>query len=185
MLNGDYVLKLRMAPLQVGHLRFLHELESPYAGHEGEISTADLILAAFVCSFPWRESKHYLNRWWTKPAMRFWGWRCRNLELTWEHAAFNAYLSDALKTRKIKNANGGKSLSAPMHQRLWLMLVEELNHDPDKAWDVTVKDAVGMWSARAEKNGTLQFFTPEDEAFIDFHERKNAEWLEQQRRKAA
>lgn len=176
-----HVLKLEMADLQVGHLRFLHDMESPYVVESDQQDTADLLLAALICSMRWRDAAKHVGRWYLKPFLRFWSWRCRKCNLIFEAANFRKYLSDAISTPKIKKANGGKALKSPLHQRLYLMLVEDIGHDPERAWDLTVREAIDLWVARAEKQGALEFFSETEEAHIRLHREMNERWMAQRR----
>lgn len=175
------VLKLRMVNLTVGHLRFLHELESPFTTEKEDSDTEDLILAVLVCSMRWRDAAAHIGRWYLKPFVRIWGWKCRKLNLIWEAAKFRHYISESISTKKIKKANGGKELRSPLHQRLYLMLVETLGHDPHKAWDIEVREAIDLWITRAEREGALEFYSERELAHIEIHKQMEAERQQQTR----
>jgi len=169
-----------MAGLQVGHLRFMHELESAFVTG-ADAQTDDLILAVLICSMDWKDARRHLGRWYMRPVMRLWGWRCRKkCNLVYEGATFRKYLSDSMEAKKVKRANGGKSLHSPLHQRLYLMLVEDLGHSPTDAWDMPVREAIDLWMARAEKQGALEFWSDRELAHWEWHKQKNAEFLAQQ-----
>ena len=178
--SSVHVLKLEMADLQVGHLRFLHELESPFLNNSREPKTDDLILAALVCSMPHRDARKFLLRWYLKPFLRLWAWRTRKCNLVYEFAFFRNYLAESIETRKVKKANGGKELHTPLHQRLYLMLVEDMNHDPEEAWDVSVREAIDLWMARAEKQGALEYWSDQEIAHWEWHQEQERKWAEQQ-----
>ena len=176
MVDCVHVLKLGMVNLQIGHLRFLHELESPFVTGE-ETTTEDLLLAVLVCSLDHASARKHIGRWYMRPIVKLWGWRCaKSCNLIYEGGKFRKYLSDSMAARKVKKANGGKSLYSPLHQRLYLMLVEDLGHNPCEVWDFPVREAIDLWMARAEKAGALEFWSDRELTHWEIHQQRETEW---------
>lgn len=61
-----------MRPLNIGHLQFLRELDSPFVTG-GEADIEDLILATFVCAQSHTLARRTVSAWWARPFVRLWG----------------------------------------------------------------------------------------------------------------
>lgn len=168
-----------MHPLQVGHLRFLHELDSPFVAG-GSADLEDLILAAFVCAQSHTSARRSVGKWWAVPLIRFWAWACVRTKVIWTHEAarLRGYVADSFDLSRVKRSGGdGKEVSSPIHARLYNMLRGELDMTHTEAMNLTVKEAVDAWISLAEDKGAVELWSDRELAHFKFHEQAEAEWL--------
>lgn len=175
-----------MAELTLGHLRLLSDLGNPFVStrsknaQEGSRASIDLMTAAAVCAFDWRDSVKYLSKWYVQPLIWLWAWRVKRSDcnVITETQRFLHFLNENLKIPKVKKAGTGQPMKAAFHDRLYIMLVEQFNHDPVKAWDVPVREAINLWVARAEREGGLTFWSDEELEHWEAHKKAEKEYLE-------
>lgn len=149
----------RLVPLTIGHLLLLRRVRSPLAA--GLLpDPADLALAVFICSRPWRRALAAVER----PAL---GWRLAGLGLraSWgmhrAALAFTRYLKAAMEGPRwwpVPRPGGGSDfeMRSPYWATILVALQADLRMTHDQALDMPVALALWKIAVMREREGQVQ-----------------------------
>lgn len=167
------VLQVRLEPLSLGHLYLLHRYAPPFVVG-GVPDPIHLVLGAFLCARPWRESEANLKKWWLASWMKYWGWRTRKLNLDDEAERFAEYLDEALAMPEIR-ANLSEAPAAsritresPFFFRIMALLMRRFHLPIAAALDIPVTYAISLITADAEMSGTVRLWDKDTEALWEY-----------------
>lgn len=163
------VLRKKLQDFSVGHAFLLEAMESPFIVG-GNIGFDDLVVAALLCSLPFRKANRFLllpPSLISKKVMR-WGWICRmfGFDLSVEAKKMQDYVSAYMEMPEVwqeKNKPGKKS-AMPFTIRLVWCLMTKMTED--EAWNCPMSRALAYYSAEAEHNGT-EFVSEEQKKIIE------------------
>jgi hypothetical protein len=157
-------LRLPLLPLTIGHLFFLHEIDSPVVG-PGANCLGDLLLAVLVCAQPHEEARRMLTRrgghWRLSLLCYYWGWRCRHLDLPTEAAKFSEYLRDEQATPPLQPVprSEARPIGAPWPWMLFEFVRWAYKLSAAEALNVTMREAAALWAIRADAEGRVTLAT--------------------------
>lgn len=164
-------LGLRLRPLTLGHVFLLFRFQSPFVAGGDTPTRGDLVLAAFICALPWRESEKKLSSFWLAWFMRYWGFCARKLDFENECDGFNHYLGESLTGPKVKtnplDSQPEARFATPWPFMVLARLAREFHMSRDAAMDIPLIEATALFTANAELNGATHFVTPRDQEFLD------------------
>jgi hypothetical protein len=151
------VLGLELSPLTLGHVFLLAKLDSTLLCEDERLPTLqDVILAAFICAQPWRESERDMQRWGFKWFMAWWGWKCRKASWGVEAQLFDSYLCDAKASPEIKAKGELKDRVSPWYWRLLVLLMTQFHFARAQALDTEVAAANLLWITKGEMEDVLE-----------------------------
>jgi hypothetical protein len=161
------VLGLTLQPLTLGHVFLLSKVDSALLDDTRESSLADIVLAAFICAQPWRESDRDIGRRGFNWFMAWWGWRCRKLSrnpaLLAAHAeALDTYLCESLEMPDWRGKGELKSRAAPWWWRMIVVLTTQFGMSKAEAMDTTIAEANLLWLCKSEMEDSVSM-TPQGE----------------------
>lgn len=163
------VLGFRLKPFTLGHLFILEELECQLLAGGATWELADLLIAAFVCARPWRESRRNLRAWWRQIFFSIWGAALWRREKHFEALKFRVYLETYQALPLIDpSKHEGREMAAPLSWRLFAFGMADLGLSPDEVKDLTLVELNALWAADGERKGDLRLATP---AQIEFRRR--------------
>lgn len=160
-------LGLDLQPLTLGHLFLLQRFQSPFI-QGGDVALGDVLLAAFICAQPHRNSGRDLDRWWTKHWLRFWVWRSRKLNWAVQADEFDQYLSDNLPRLEYWKKGDGKPAGSPYCFFLLAMAMARLHLNRDEALDMPVAELICLLASAAEVEGDVQLCSDDDMEFFEW-----------------
>lgn len=134
------VLGLKLLPFSIGHFILLQRHESVFVNQDaGEVGIEDLLLAVLICSQTYKESKRSLGSRWLKWFVKFWGWRCRKLDILGEIRSLWDYMEDQSKTPEIlRSENPGGGGGMPCISTLRVFLMADLHIPPSEIVDYPI-----------------------------------------------
>lgn len=145
-------LGLKLAPLTVGHLFLLLEINSPFVTGKRE-TFEDFLLAVFACSCRHDKSKANLRKWWAPLFFRMWGYLNRRRNFAEELLSFHDYLTEQMAVPTYKKREGASASSAPIPYQLLAALMTEFGMSESEAMDMEVKHVHCLCAANAEMRG--------------------------------
>lgn len=172
--SGHTAFRLKLHPLQLGHLFILDQLDLPVSV-ESKTEITDSLLTAFVCAQPWQASKKAVSNWVGRVFFFLCRWLQRKTNIIHEQARLRAYFDESLTVRDLLITDHERSLSGPMHYRMHAMLIETFGYNHGEALDVPVCDAMHLWAAEAERRGTAEFATEQLKAHFELARQRDAE----------
>lgn len=168
MADADTCLRLPLVPLEVGHLRLLREVDSPFL--EGTDATIqDTLVTAAICALPSKDALA-LTRWYYRPVLWLWSLACRKCVWILEAAKLRRHINAALDVQNIKRVGKSKvTITSPLDQRLYQMLRAELHCDHGEALSYPVRDAMDLWVSLAEQRGAIELWSDEEIEVLKWH----------------
>lgn len=159
---------VRMLPLTLGHALLLQRIPSPYAlGNDPrKAGLGDTVLAAYVCSRPWRRAALGVNAVWIKGWIRWRSWRRWHREVN-DHIALLGYLSAAWSIPTVFGRQRGGvergsdaiQIQVSVQRKLWGKSLEA-------ALDTPVAEALLDQMERLEEDGVLRIWGNRDGALL-------------------
>ena len=155
-------------PLSIGHLLFLRRLGSPLA-ECGLPDAADLALAVFICSRPWRRALAAIRRPWIGLRLLLLGIRAR-----WQSVAavrdLTAYLRDGMAGPRWWPVNRPGSEPIEMRSPYWLTILTALETEfgmsRQDAMDTAVSVALWRVASVREREGLIQLVSDDELAVL-------------------
>lgn len=164
------VLGLPLQPLTLGHVFLLSKCDSALLDDDRSPNLQDIILAAFVCAQPWRDSERDMARRSFKWFCAWWGWKCRKANWQIEAKLFDAYLSEALAMPEFRPKGDGKLVDrqSPWFWRLAVLAMTAFPHSWAEAMDMGVARLNLLWLAKAEMDDQITIQSAASESFWDW-----------------
>lgn len=158
------ICRLDLEPLTLGHRFLLAQHGCAYVTDE-KPDVTDLLLAVFICSMPWRQSKACLDSlffralvWPLWCNVWFWG-VSKKCILPVEHSKFAKYWEDAHACPQTTSENTTEQeVNTPYEHRVLVMLMADFHMSRDQAMDTTLVEANAMWATQGERRGAHQIY---------------------------
>lgn len=165
--NPVIVLRMRLRPYSIGHELLLRRLESPFISGGG-VGIADLIHAVLICSLDYRHGLKALEcGTGTRLFMRLWRVTIWTLNAPAEIQAFEDYREDGLWCPDLKIPTVGRDINSPRLFRLMGSLMADFGFTEEAALNCPIAKANAYFCARGDENGTVDLFSPRDQALFD------------------
>jgi hypothetical protein len=158
------VLGLRLKPLTLDHVFFLHELASPFVTGQ-PVSIPDFFLAVFICSEPAAETRRDIGRWWFPRFVKLWTWKCRKVNIRAEVELFRDYLEAFQKMPQSKRRLDVQEtpLVSPWPYRVLAILMGELGLSHADSMREPLSHLLCLLAAHRELKGDLTLWSEQDE----------------------
>lgn len=172
--EGPRIYGLRMrAPLTLGHVLLLDEIESPVT-RGGHLLPGDVAIAAFICSQPADKARRQLRHRSTRWAMKLWGMLCAR----WDHAKqaddFATWFCDSAKSPEYWVKSSGKECAAPWWINRLSLAMGTLGMGYDEALSAPAKIVAQLLMAYAESRGEVELVSKRDIEFREMVKRAEA-----------
>ena len=164
---------MRLVPLTMGHVALGERMGLPYfAGEDSGVDSpeshtptagpgpGDLAMALFVCSRPWREAAHKLQRNQGALRRRFIVWLLGEAESFAHHQTqFLRYLEAQFKSPDTWTKGEAKGCAAPPMLSLRARLIADLRVGWSESLDIPIAEAMWLSAAQAEREGGIDWVT--------------------------
>ena len=175
---------VRLRPLTLGHALLLDRLGNPFGSHRlldpdsPKPTFADLLLAAFVVSRPWRTAEWQVDsawvRWWVaiKYVTRKWTVeRDADGILAWYRAMWACPRMQVIRDDDSQTPERG----AELLNVLSLFACRHLNCTPYTALDLRIAQLQHDFACHAEESGAVQIVEAQEDLLIELAKRDAAE----------
>lgn len=171
------VLRLTLHPFQLGHSFLLFDLGSPFADNRESATLGDLTLATLACSMPHEDTRKSIGSFSTSLFCKFWGFMNRKAKVLDELFAFEKYLSEESAVPGIipPKSGQGRTLNAPAHWRLLVMLMADFHMTEREALNTTMLRANCLWATQGDRLGTLELVSERRRSLHDFARKMDAQ----------
>jgi len=171
-LSPPEILGRRMAPFSLGHAHLLEIAHSPFIGASKKVDAADLILAAWICSFHAMEKARaaaaaaLAGR--IPKSVRTWGRKIGlDFNLNSEATRLAGYIAQCTKPPRMVRREGAKALATPTAATL-AVLHRHYFHTPEKdAWNLPFLDALLDVVTYHHAQGWVEVISDKQADFID------------------
>lgn len=167
------ILGRRLAPFTLGHAHLLELSNSPFSGTGGKIDSSDMVLAAWILSFPtYKKAKSAclsaiagkmpfgIRRWGKKIGITF--------DLEREATKLAEYIGKCTRPPRSARKAGAKSLSTPMAATLAVLHRRYFATTAETVWDVPFLDALLDVITWHHAQGWIDVISDKQADFIDF-----------------
>jgi hypothetical protein len=166
-LTPPEVLGLRLRPLQLGHLRLLHAVGSPFLLPDAKRSCGDLALAVFICANDPLvvTAMEMANR---EEAFREWGALVSTEDFEAAARLFDGFVADWCVEPEQWTAVGTsrRKPGAPWWQLVQVALCSKMGVTREAAWRMPVPEALRTYAALGELNGDVEIVSDEERAAL-------------------
>lgn len=167
-LTPPEVLGLRLLPLQLGHLRLLHAVGSPFLVAGSKRSVGDLALAVFICANDCLvvTALEMADR---EAAFAEWGALASQQDFEAAAAEFDAFLAAWCIEPEQWRAEGERTRRAgtPWWQLVHVALCAHMGLDRAEAWHCPVPEALRSYAAIGELAGHVEVVSDEEKAALE------------------
>ena len=156
------VLGLALLPFSIGHFILLQRHQSVFVSQDGgQIGIEDLLLAVLICSQTYEEARKSLSSRWLNWFVKFWGWRCRKLNVFDEAKALREYMDEVGNTPDVvRGESKGDQGGMPWVSTLIVFLMADLHMHHADVMDFSLLRAHWYFYAFLALRGNDQTVSP-------------------------
>ena len=148
-------LKLKLRPYSIGHELLLRRFASPFVNDE-PADIPDLLLAALICSQPFRFDWWNTINWQTKIFLKLWRLLLWKPDVLGEMKKFVAYREAGRWFPDPIVPRGTKELYSPSAMRMLAILMSEFHLTVEQALDFPMATAHALYCSRSEMEGKME-----------------------------
>lgn len=155
-----------LEPLTLSHV-FSLERHIPGFLERGIITAQELATAVLICCQPPGECERTHKSFWHPILVRWWAFRCRNLDMLDQEKLFAAYIKDGFTSARmsVDLNSAGKEFYSPWPFRLLAMATSVLGLSVKEATEMPLAMLNALWASKGDAEDSVKFWTKDHEDF--------------------